>query len=134
MTRINLVPPASLTRQHLVAEWRELPRIFALAHKASLSSKPWTDKQPRAYQMGTGHVKFFYDKLGFLAERHTQLTQEMLARGYKPSTFGCLRDEWQGRISKGYWNGYVPTEEAVAINVQRIVERLEGTLYQKRYI
>ena len=126
MTRINLVPPSTLSGKHLVAEWRELPRVFSLAHKASMSNKPWTDKQPKNYLMGEGHVIFFYDKLGFLAERHAQLTKEMLSRGYKPTFTGCLKEEWQGRISKGYWKGYVPTEEAVEINMQRIVERLKG--------
>ena len=30
MTRINTMPPEHLTDQHLFAEYRELPRIFAL--------------------------------------------------------------------------------------------------------
>ena len=129
MTRINLVHPSTLSGRHLVAEYRELPRVFALAHKASLSSKPWTDKQPKAYQMGTGHVTFFYDKLSFLAERHVKIVQEMLSRGYKPSFTGCLREEWQGRIGKGYWKGYVPTGEAVKINMQRIwLDSIRNTL------
>lgn len=75
MTRINVVPVESLHYKHLCAEYRELPRIFALAHKASLSSRPWTNKQPSSYTLGTGHVLFFYDKLQFLADRHKQLTQ-----------------------------------------------------------
>jgi deoxyribonuclease (pyrimidine dimer) len=125
MTRINLVPPNTLSGKHLVAEWRELPRVFALAHKASLSSKPWTNKQPKNYLMGEGHVIFFYDKLSFLAERHESLTQEMLARGYKPSQQGSLRSEWGLKIPQGYWKGYVPTEEAVGINMQRIAERIQ---------
>ena len=82
MTRINIVPVESLTRQHLLAEYRELPRVFALAHKASLSSKPWTHKQSKEYTLGTGHVIFFYDKLSFLAIRHKQLIAEMEKRGY----------------------------------------------------
>lgn len=31
MTRINRIPVEELSRQHLVAEYRELPRVFALA-------------------------------------------------------------------------------------------------------
>lgn len=124
MTRINVVPVETLCRQHLLAEYRELPRVFALAHKASQSPKPWTDKQPKAYTLGTGHVLFFYDKLAFLAERHKQLTQEMLARGYKPSFTSCLREEWQERIPQGYWKDYTPTEEAIAINMARIADRM----------
>lgn len=124
MTRINLVPPAELSRLHLVAEYRELPRIFALAHKASLSPKPWTHKQPSAYTLGTGHVLFWYDKLGYLADRHRDLVQEMLARGYKPTLTECLREQWQGKIAQGYWKGYQATEEASEVNRGRIAERI----------
>jgi len=126
MTRINVVPVETLCRQHLLAEYRELPRCFALAHKASQSPKPWTDKQPKLWTLGTGHVLFYYDKLEHLAKRHRELTLEMIKRGYKPSFTGCLREEWQDRIPAAYWKDYTPTEEAIAINVERINERLEG--------
>lgn len=122
MTRINLIPPSELSGPHLVAEYRELPRVFSLAHKASLSVKPWTDRQPREYTLGTGHVLFFYDKLGFLADRHKELVEEMLHRGYKPAMQGCLRDQWQD-MPRAYWKGYMVTEEALAVNRARIAER-----------
>jgi deoxyribonuclease (pyrimidine dimer) len=123
MTRINVVPVESLCRQHLIAEWRELPRVFALACKASISPKPWTDKQPAEYTLGTGHVIFFYDKLAFLADRHQQLTQEMLRRGYKPSVLGSLYREWKLKIPQTYWKDYTPTEQALSANAERIAER-----------
>lgn len=126
MTRINVVPVETLTQQHLVAEYRELPRIFALAHKASVSPKPWQHKQPKEYTLGTGHVIFFYDKLGWLNERHQQLVQEMLKRGYKPSFTAWLSDEWESKIPPAYWRSYIPTPEAIAINVERINKRLSG--------
>ena len=122
MTRINLVPPSELSVKHLCAEYRELPRIFALAHKASVSTKPWTDKQPKKYVLGTGHMHFFYDKLKFLSGRHEELVQEMLLRGYKPTFQEVLANQWQS-IPKGYWKDYVPTEEALKINRQRILDR-----------
>lgn len=126
MTRINIIPVEALTGQHLVAEYRELPRVFALAHKASLSDKPWTNRQPKNYTLGTGHVLFFYDKLLFLAKRHKQLVDEMLARGYKPTLTECLMQQWQERIPLAYWKDYEPTEAAVKINVERINKRLSG--------
>jgi len=126
MTRINIVPVETLTREHLVAEYRELPRVFALAHKASLSSKPFTNRQPKSYTLGTGHVLFFYNKLGYLAERHKLIVNEMLARGYKPMLTTCLREQWEGMIPKGYWQGYAPTDEALMINQERIDKRLSG--------
>ena len=125
MTRINVVPVEELSRLHLIAEYRELPRIFGLAHKASQSDKPWTHKQPKEYTLGTGHVIFFYDRLEWLSERHKQLTGEMIARGYKPSFTGCLKDEWQGKIPKGYWKGYNVTDDALKVNRARVAERLK---------
>lgn len=126
MTRINVVPVETLHRTHLVAEYRELPRVFALAHKASISNKPWSHKQPKQYQMSTGHCLFFYDKLGYLADRHSALVGEMLKRGYSPGFTGCLKEEWQGRIPKGYWKAYRPDSEALAVNAERIAKRLSG--------
>lgn len=126
MTRINVVPVESLTRQHLISEFRELPRCFSLAYKASQSSKPWTDKQPKEYCLSTGHVIFWYDKLGFLAKRHKALVAEMLSRGYKPTMTECLKEQWQDKIPSGYWKDYVPTEAALKINKERIDKRLSG--------
>lgn len=40
MTRINLLPPAQLADQHLIAEYRELPRIFTLVKSKLQSQKP----------------------------------------------------------------------------------------------
>lgn len=39
MTRINCVPVEELSGPHLVAEYRELPRVFALAEKAAAPSR-----------------------------------------------------------------------------------------------
>ena len=126
MTRINVIHPATLTDKHLLAEYRELPRIFALAYKASKSAKPRTHKQPKAYTLGTGHVIFFYDKLQYLAERQKQIIAEMQHRGFKPQFTGCLFEQWGNSIPSGYWKGYTPTNEAIAINLQRINDRLAG--------
>lgn len=126
MTRINVVPVESLTRQHLVAEYRELPRVFAFAHKASLSSTPWTDRQPKEYTLGTGHMLFFYDKLKFLADRQKQIILEMLKRGYNPGNRTCLEMQWRGFVPDSYWKTYEPTLKAIRINQERIDKRLSG--------
>ena len=49
MTRINVVDVTTLHQRHLVAEYRELPRVFALAHKAYERQDGWSKKQPKAY-------------------------------------------------------------------------------------
>ena len=38
MTRINTIDPANLTDQHLMAEARELPRVFALVMSALVAA------------------------------------------------------------------------------------------------
>lgn len=120
MTRINVVAVESLTRQHLIAEYRELPRTFQLAYKAFSSGKPWSNKQPKEYTLGTGHVLFFYDKLLFLSNRHESIVVEMLKRGYNPIYQGSLFEEWKDKIPSGYWKNYIPTENALMINKERI--------------
>lgn len=121
MTRINLVPPKELTGKHLVAEYRELPRIFNLVRKkVSKKQSPKDCKIPELYKLGTGHVLFFYNKLSFLKDRQTQLIKEMQSRGYHTSfttpDVSDIPDEWLGY--------YEPTPEALAINRQRIQDRL----------
>lgn len=118
MTRINLVPPSELCDRHLIAEYRELPRVFALA-------RPCADA-PVTYCLGKGHVKFFYDKLRFLYRRQVVLYREMLSRGFKPSfdplyIFDDLVSEY---VHGGLWNDYTPSQAEIDINKARIAERL----------
>lgn len=80
MTRINCIPPAELTGPHLIAEYRELPRVFALVKAAIQRGETTTDRRnPPAYTLGTGHVRFFYMRLGYLAKRQASLVAEMQA-------------------------------------------------------
>lgn len=127
MTRINVVPVETLTGPHLIAEYRELPRVFALAYKHYMSGKPLM--LPVEYTLGRGHVLFFYDKLTFLAKRQEAIVAEMQRRGYKPVFTTSLFDEWQSawvRLPSPYWGDYTPTPEAIAINQERINKRLAG--------
>lgn len=123
MTRINCVPVEELTGPHLVAEYRELPRVFALAAKAASRGNLI---QPANYTLGKGHMLFFYTRLEYLARRHRQLVEEMKRRGYKPSFEGVRREQFPD-IPESCWNDWAPTEEALALNRQRISERLGGS-------
>lgn len=126
MTRINCIPPQELSGPHLVAEYRELPRVFALVKAAIVRGEHPDDRRnPRQYTLGTGHVRFFYSRLGFLAKRQAALVAEMQSRGYNPqftNSTELLRDmpvEW--------CNDWVPDETAQAINRQRIALRLQAS-------
>jgi len=116
MTRINVVPPSELTNKHLVAEYRELPRVFALARPDA--------KIPPTYRMGAGHVTFFYDKLLWCYERQRQLVTEMIRRGFKPNypADGLLREYY----TKKPWafNDWEPDAAALAVNRKRLEEKL----------
>jgi deoxyribonuclease (pyrimidine dimer) len=119
MTRINCVPVEELSRQHLIAEYRELPRVFGLAKKAPERNGL---NQPAEYTLGTGHVTFFYTRLGYLVTRHAQLVAEMLRRGYRPTFTGSLKDAHPD-IPEDFWGDWEPTGEALAINRERILQR-----------
>lgn len=124
MTRINCVPVEELSGPHLVAEYRELPRVFALAEKSTKRTKLL---QPDTYTLGKGHVLFFYTRLGYLQKRHAALIAEMKNRGYNPSFTGIERKDFP-LIPDHYWNDWTPTEEALTINRQRIQERERASL------
>jgi deoxyribonuclease (pyrimidine dimer) len=118
MTRINVVPPSELSRQHLLAEWRELPRVFSLAEKAWARGTP---KIPAKYCLGAGHVTFFYDKLEWVTKRFYELREEMLRRNYAPA----YEHPPGFSIKRQHPNDWEPDAEALALNRSRIAERLK---------
>lgn len=121
MTRINVVPVETLSRQHLVAEYREITRLPGNL-QAWLNRKtkaPDFREIPPQYKLGEGHVKFFYNKFKFLEKRFEALVAEMQARGYNPK----FTDSSIFRVDNLYYNDYTPTQEAIEINIQRIKER-----------
>lgn len=133
MTRINCIPVQELSGPHLVAEYRELPRIFTLAQKAaerlqakspSAVKRPALPGQPSQYTLGTGHVLFFYTRLGYLSARHRQLVEEMKRRGYQPSFDGVQREDFPD-IPDAYWQDWVPDDDALALNRERIELRTQ---------
>jgi len=124
MTRINLVPVQELADQHLMAEYRELPRIFGAVRKHVQAEKKVKDfKIAPYYLLGTGHVTFFYDKLKFLAERHYDLVLECLRRGINISNTGIndisdIPDEWCGE--------YLPSTTEIELSRSRIIEKIQA--------
>jgi hypothetical protein len=121
MTRINVAPVQELHYKHLVAEYRELPRCFSLVRKGQ-GKRKWNI--PKEYVLGSGHVSFFYDKLGWLVQRYEALVEEMRVRGYNPTPIPS--NQLVDGISEHYRGMWTPTAEAVKLNRQRINERLEG--------
>lgn len=111
MTRINCVPPALLVKEHLLAEYRELPRIFRAAKRIA--------DVPPTYRMGAGHMKFFYDKLLYCEKRYQLLCDEMIKRG-----FTVNYTKLPVNPDRSLYNDWKPDNVAIAINLARINERL----------
>jgi len=123
MTRINVVPVQELSRQHLIAEYRELPRIFNLVKAAiERGELPNDRKNPVEYCLGTGHCRFFYDKCTWLTRRFSSLWKEMQYRGYSPQ-FTAVPSVVSDILGEEWWQDYEPTPEALALNRARIAER-----------
>lgn len=122
MTRINCIPPAELTRAHLVAEYREIGRVFALVRRAiERGERPGDKRNPTAYTLGTGHVRFFYSRLEYIHNRFLALVAEMRSRGYRPQ-YDTPPDA--GYVPAEWWGGWEPDAAAMTINRARIAERL----------
>lgn len=125
MTRINSdLDPKLLKRAHLVAELREITMVPA-ALRRSLRTKPSHKilaEIPKSFTLNTGHVKFFYNKLGFLQKRFSKLADEMERRGYKPdrsriSAFDGFPTVWMG--------DWAATSESDRIVNERIAIRIQ---------
>lgn len=124
MTRVNVVPVTELTDKHLLAEYRELPRIFAAARKW-LKNGGNVNDLPTSYRLGKGHMKFFYNKLLFCFNRQSELYSECLRRG-----FNVQHNPEEARddfliAPEELFNNYTPTRAALCINRERINERLQ---------
>lgn len=117
MTRINLLPPEELTGKHLLAEHREIKRIPNAVKAGRYNLKG----APSSYVMGTGHVKFFYDKLHFLHKRYIELYGECKKRGYNVT---CFNDAFIG-VPVELYNDWTPTKKEIHINKERIQQRLK---------
>ncbi len=118
MTRINIgVPPKDLCRQHLLAEAREIKRIPNVIAKGKYKM----DGIPDKFTLGKGHVKFFYNKLGYLKKRYEEIYAECLDRGYNVTYFG---DAWNN-VPTYLMNDYTPTNNDIELVMARIEERLK---------
>ncbi len=107
MTRINVgVQPCELCDQHLVAEYRELPRLWNFQAK----SLP-----PTQFKLGSGHVLWCAQYQGMLADRYVALVVEMRARGFSVS---------YPEPPSGKLNGRRPSDKAIQAARPIVLERL----------
>lgn len=124
MTRVNVIKPEDLTNEWLVAEFRELPRIINELEKHPNRFK--AKDIPEQYTLGNGHVKFFRDKLVYLAKRHREIRKELKRRGIKVNKkikveLYYLHDS----IKSQCLNDWTPTSRDHDINIERLQERFD---------
>jgi hypothetical protein len=115
MTRINAgILPEELPSKLLLAEHREIKRIpnMITLGKAKVTNIP--DK----FTLGTGHVKFFYDKQSYLQLRYIDLYLECVKRGFQVQDYSSA---WK-LIPKHLFNYWTPSES----DRQIIIERIES--------
>jgi hypothetical protein len=119
MTRISAsVKPQELCDQMLRAEHREIVRI----PNTIKSGKALISGIPKTFRLGTGHVKFFYNKLGYLKQRYLDLHKECLERGFNVSDFS---ESFKG-VPDHLDNYWEETKESRTEVVDRINLRLSN--------
>jgi deoxyribonuclease (pyrimidine dimer) len=122
MTRINCtIKPIELSTKHLIAELREIKRIpnHILSSKDNLNMSDI----PNKFKLGSGHVKFFYNKLGYLYKRYKLLYDEAKnVRGYNVSDFSESFIK-AIELRKDLNNDYIETKEDRIILIERLKER-----------
>ncbi|UOF83024.1 endonuclease V [Caudoviricetes sp.] len=119
MTRINAgVPPATLCDQHLIAEYRELPRMVAFAHTCTLE----VAMAHPTFTLGTGHMKSVVRFGAYLSFRHKWIVAEMRCRQFEPTMPAVTTEQFPA------WAREFPSDEWLAaariIVEQRIRDRI----------
>ena len=116
MTRINTgIKAAELPDKILLAELREIKRI----PNAIKNGRYNMNGIPEEFTLGTGHVKFFYNKLKYLYDRYQSLRSEAVSRGFNVSDFS---EAWDG-VPSDLMNDYLETDRDRNILIERINER-----------
>ena len=118
MSRINIgIRPNELCDQHLIAEYRELPRMRAFAHER-YARFGRVGPRPTEPTLGTGHMAFWLPYGIDLMMRYNDLCAEMRRRGFRPKL------EWRGYMFQLLL--LTPEEESAcrALLIPRIQDRL----------
>ncbi len=120
MTRINVgIPVKKLSREHLLAEHREIKRIPNCIVKGRYNIKG----QPKKFKLGIGHVKFFYNKLGYLLNRYKEIYAECIRRKFDVQDYSSAWD----KVPKELMGDYKPTKEDIKLIKERIKIRNNGS-------
>ena len=125
MTRINLIDVSTMTDQHLLAEYRELPRIVN-DWKKRYGDVKFYKAIPNKFCLGQGHVKFFRNKIQFLIQRHRLIVDELLKRNFSVKQISIVDNKVTHLlnidVNQITWK---PSDEDIEISQQRITEKIK---------
>lgn len=124
MTRINCVPVSELVDLHLLAEYKEMPRVINLVKKAIDRGESPEKYIPLKYKMGTGHVTFFYCRLWYLIKRYGLLCDELVRRGFDIQYSKKDFSDWCADIPEAWKQDWEPKIIDMTINRDRLAIRL----------
>lgn len=116
-----MIDPSELTDQHLMAEYRELPMVMG-ALRRSLVAKNGLPQIGDRYTLNGGHVKFFYNKGGWLKRRYYALVLELLERGYQLDP--ARRADFTVFERNGLDGMWSADQQALEINRERVRQRI----------
>lgn len=123
MTRINLISVEELSDQHLMSEYRELPRIVNGVLEGKFKSK----NIPQTYILGKGHIIFFTNKLLFLTKRYQLIFDELKYRGFNLCDDFNPSEMYEKLKKYGYFKEekYIFSQEEIMISRNRIIEKVK---------
>lgn len=123
MTRISATyQPIEQCDKMLGAELYEIVRVPNHIIKVlSQGKKVNFAGKPEQFKLGSGHVKFFYDKMEYLKRRYEAIVAELKRRGTNVSE---VYDKWH-LIPEVFWNDWTPTQAAREEMCERINSRLQ---------
>lgn len=119
MSRINTVPVKELCTRHLVNETRGIVQIYSCIEKSLAKyggDHTELEKEiPYRFKFGANHIKFFYNKLGYIHKRQRELQEECCRRGIKVVNKDY---SWRvvGKIPDSWYSDWSPDVKTVEFN------------------
>jgi len=114
MVRINCgIEPTHLSDQHLIAEYREILLAFGYYKKNN-------NRRIKKSKENLKHpLRFYQDKLTYLAKRFIKLKSEMIRRGMAP-----MKNLSQNGFDSSRFNDFTPNEYHQEQIKERITQRI----------
>lgn len=126
--RINCIDVSILADQHLRAEWVEILMLPPYIKRSLQSKNGLILSEMTDYTLGTGHARFFYNKLSYVIKRYNEIEKEMIKRGYKANPALNLVETLKTlelNSNKKLFNDWKPTKKDKSLNLDRIIKRID---------